>query len=233
MVIDDSPTEAICAHFAARRQNLQRASQMATLLDPPRLWASLVLHALADASGQPVQRLNLPPGAAALRRRILAQAWPPGLQAHALAKPLGSAASVWNCVLAAWEATQAAVAPAPAAVPVATPGPGAATTMQQAVPGMQLPAVLLNRLLLPLARSESLLACGIVDLHTGDLLATQQRDEPATDLATGCRAAAGLGAPRRSNPALKPAAAAADKTGSAVLSARSARHGFLFGLQHP
>ena len=40
-----------------------------------------------------------------------------------------------------------------------------------------------DRVLLPLARSEGLLACGIVDLHTGDLLATQQREEPATDLA--------------------------------------------------
>ncbi len=278
VVVDDSPTEAIRAHFAAHRHDLQRASQMVTLLDPSRLWASQVLHALADASGQPVQRLNLrertslrtlaviertlvprrgapalrvyhadirggasaagvapeeitsalaegsqltavivgamqphalvsllrgllaachqpewrcphlvfilPPGAAALRQRILAQDWPPGVQAHALAEPLGSAASVWNRVLEAWEATQAAGAPAPTAPPAAMSGPGLATAPSQpAAPGVRLPAVLLNRLLLPLARSEGLLACGIVDLHTGDLLATQQRDEPATDLA--------------------------------------------------
>ena len=278
MVVDDSPTEAIRAHFAAHRQDLQRASQMVTLLDPSRLWASQVLHALADAGGQPVQRLNLrertslrtlaviertlvqrrgapalrvyhadirggasaagvapeeitsalaegsqltavivgamqphalvallrglllachqpewrcphlvfilPPGAAALRQRILAQDWPAGVHAHALAEPLGSAASVWNRVLEAWEATQAAGAPLPA--PAAsqqppTPHP-VATMAQPCAPGARLQPVMLNRLLLPLARSEGLLACSIVDLHSGDLLATQQREEPPTDL---------------------------------------------------
>lgn len=277
VVVDDSPTEAIRAHFAAHRQDLQRASQMVTLLDPSRLWAAQVLHALADAGGQPVQRLNvrermslrtlaviertlvprrdapalrvyhadirggasaagvapeeitsalaegsqltavivgamqphalvvllrgllqachqpewrcphlvfiLPPGAAALRQRILAQDWPAGLQVHALAEPLGSAASVWNRVLEAWEATQqAAPTPArrlapPAHAAQALPAPAPEPT------GQRLPPVVLNRLLLPLARSEGLLACGIVDLHSGDLLATQQREEPPTDLA--------------------------------------------------
>jgi hypothetical protein len=279
VVVDDSPTEAIRAHFAAHRQDLQRASQMVTLLDPSRLWASQVLHALADASGQPVQRLNLrerislrtlaviertlvprrdapalrvyhadirggasaagvapeeitsalaegsqltavivgamqphalvallrglllashqpewrcphlvfilPPGAATLRQRILAQDWPAGVQAHALAEPLGSAASVWNRVLEAWEATQAAGAPVPA--PAATQQPSAPTPMPAAAqpdaPDARPSPVVLNRLLLPLARSEGLLACGIVDLHSGDLLATQQREEPPTDLA--------------------------------------------------
>jgi len=275
VVVDHSPTEAIRAHFAAHRQDLQRASQMVTLLDPSRLWAAQVLHALADAAGQPVQRLNvrermslrtlaviertlvprrgapalrvyhadirggasaagvapeeitsalaegsqltavivgamqphalvallrgllqachqpewrcphlvflLPPGAAALRQRILAQDWPPGVQAHALAEPLASAASVWNCVLEAWEATQ--TLPAPAAAPAPPPEPPPLPVLAAAGSGIQLPAVVLNRLLLPLARSEGLLACGIVDLHTGDLLATQQREEPATDLA--------------------------------------------------
>jgi hypothetical protein len=288
VVVDASPTAAIRAHFAAHRHDLQRASAMVTLLDPSRLWASQVLHALADAGGQPVQRLNvreraslrtlaviertlvprrgapalrvyhadirggasaagvapeeitsalaegsqltavivgamqphalvallrgllgachqpewrcphlvfiLPPGAAALRQRILAQDWPAGVTAHALAEPLGSAASVWNRVLQAWEATQlqpAAVqggsqgAP-PATRPVARadavppPAPAAAQAGASAV---ALPPVVLNRLLLPLARSEGLLACAIVDLHGGDLLASQQRDQPPLDLA--------------------------------------------------
>jgi hypothetical protein len=279
VLVDDSPTEAIRAHFAAHRQDLQRASQMVTLLDPSRLWAAQVLHALADAGGQPVQRLNLrertslrtlaviertlvprrnaaalrvyhadirggasaaglapeeitsalaegsqltavivgamqphalvrllrgllaachqpewrcphlvfilPPGAAALRQRILSQDWPPGVQAHALAEPLGSPASVWNRVLQAWEATQAAGAPAPAqAAPRRDlPAPSTAPLPSANAAETRLPAVVLNRLLLPLARSEGLLACGIVDLHTGDLLATQQRDEPAIELA--------------------------------------------------
>ena len=281
VVVDDSPAEAIRAHFAAHRQDLQRVSQMVTLLDPSRLWASQVLHALADAGGQPVQRLNLrerstlrtlaviertlvprrdapalrvyqadirsgasdagvapqeitsalaegsqltavivgamqphalvtllrgllqashqpswrcpqlvfilPPGAAALRQRILAQDWPHGVQAHALAEPLTSAASVWNCVLAAWEAMQGAGPPASATTAAphrpAVALPAAAARQPAADPGTRLPPVVLNRLLLPLARSEGLLACGIVDLHSGDLLASQQREQPPTDLA--------------------------------------------------
>lgn len=281
VVVDDSPAEAIRAHFAAHRQDLQRASQMVTLLDPSRLWASQVLHALGDAAGQPVQRLNvreraslrtlaviertlvprrdaaalrvyhadirggasaagvapeeitsalaegsqltavivgamqphalvvllrgllqashqptwrcphlvfiLPPGAAALRQRILAQDWPAGVQVHALAEPLGSVAHVWNCVLEAWESTRhagsdTAMPPAQAASVTATPLP-MAVAARPAPPAARLPTVVLNRLLLPLARSEGLLACGIVDLDTGDLLATQQRDEPPTNLA--------------------------------------------------
>ncbi len=279
VVVDDSPTDAIRAHFAANRQDLQQASAMVTLLDPSRLWASQVLHALADAAGQPVQRLNvreraslrtlaviertlvprrgatplrvyhadirggasaagvapeditsalaegsqltavivgamqphalvallrglltashqpqwrcphlvfiLPPGAAALRQRILAQSWPPGVTAHALAEPLGSAASVWNRVLEAWETTQAPpdAAPARQAGLQAPAAPEAdAADRVHIHPGATLPLQVLNRLLLPLARSEGLLACGIVDLHRGDLLASQQRDEPPLDL---------------------------------------------------
>ncbi|MES2715602.1 MAG: hypothetical protein V4795_07550 [Pseudomonadota bacterium] len=295
VVVDDSPTEAIRAHFAAHRQDLQRASAMVTLLDPSRLWAPQVLHALAAAAGQPVQRLNLreraslrtlaviertlvprrdapalrvynadirggasaagvapeeitsalaegsqltavivgamqphalvsllrglvaashrpewrcphlvfilPPGAAALRQRILAQDWPAGVTAHALAEPLGSAASVWNRVLEAWEATQATRHEAVRGAQPAAQAPAWADSAQAAAQATQhhgthhhgaqdgepgsstLPPVVLNRLLLPLARSEGLLACGIVDLHSGDLLASQQRDEPPLDLA--------------------------------------------------
>jgi len=61
--------------------------------------------------------------------------------------------------------------------------PAAAARQPAADPGTRLPPVVLNRLLLPLARSEGLLACGIVDLHSGDLLASQQREQPPTDLA--------------------------------------------------
>ncbi|MDO9285992.1 MAG: hypothetical protein Q7U26_13915, partial [Aquabacterium sp.] len=228
VVVDASPADAMRAHFALHRQDLQRASAMVTLLDPSGLWASQVVHALADAGGQAVQRVNLrdratlrtlaviertlvprrgadalrvyhadlragamtsdlardeittalaegsqmtavivgamqphalvsllrtlllatcqpewrcpqlvfilPPGAAALRQRILAQPWPPQVQASAVAEPLASAASVWNCVLEAWEATQGPALPAdtraappPAAAPH-TPAPAMTDT---------------------------------------------------------------------------------------------------------
>ena len=284
VVVDGSPTEAIRAHFADARQDLQRANAMLTLLDPSRLWASQVLHALAGAGGQPVQRLNLreraslrtlaviertlvprraatalrvyhadirggavasgiapeeitcalaeasqmtavivgamqphalvallrgllqacsqpewrcphlvfllPPGAATLRQRILDQPWPAQLQVQALTEPLDSAASVWNRVLQVWETGQTLPAEqAPALAPVPASRPVAAERQPAAAPAHRPPALptgltplALNRLLLPLARSEGLVACAIVALDTGDLLATQQREQPAIDL---------------------------------------------------
>lgn len=298
VVVDASPAAAIRQHFAEHRSDLQRASAMVTLLDPSRLWASQVVHALADAAGQPVQRLNLreratlrtlaviertlvprrdagalrvyhadiraiameqalaqeeisnalaegsqltavlvgtmqphalvallrsllqatrqpewrcpqlvfilPPGAAALRQRILEQHWPQRVQASAVAEPMACAADAWNCVLAAWEAAQAPQRPGkddlpsrsaepghqitPArrdgGLPATWPdrrlgGPGGAITRR---PDAPLPQAL-TRLLAPLAASDGLLACGIVDLTRGDLLASQSRDRPATDLA--------------------------------------------------
>jgi len=299
VVVEDSPAAAIRAHFARHRTDLQRASAMLTLLDPSQLWASQVVHALADAAGQPVQRLNLreratlrtlavvertlvprrgasalrvyhadhrasalgyggpqeeignalaegsqltavivgamqphalvallrsllvathqpewrcpqlvfilPPGAAALRQRILDQAWPARVQASAVTEPLACTASVWNCVLEAWEAAQAprqpparrqgdtvdsalcdnqrtlAGAPHPA-LAAARPGDDLAT---RARPGHHRPLPqALARLLAPLAGSDGLLACGIVDLARGDLLASQSRERPLTDLAS-------------------------------------------------
>jgi len=335
VLVDASPAAAIRQHFAQHRADLQRASAMLTLLDPSRLWASQVVAALADAAGQPVQRLNLreratlrtlaviertlvprrqagalrvyhadirasamsqglaqeeinnalaegsqltavivgamqphalvallrsllqatrqpewrcpqlvfilPPGAVALRQRILEQHWPPQVQARTVAEPLACVASVWNCVLEAWEASQplqradaahparpacAASAanephalhalqalPAPHAAHTASSPPlvvaaaaptgqfalnrrSATTPGRPAQPwpvggdgapprrlGVSLPQAL-TRLLAPLATSDGLLACGIVDLARGDLLASQSREQPATtDLA--------------------------------------------------
>ena len=314
VVVDASPAAAIRAHFAGHRADLQRASAMVTLLDPSQLWASQVVHALADAAGQPVQRLNLrdratlrtlaviertlvprcgadalrvyhadhrasalsygaaqeeignalaegsqltavivgamqphalvallrsllqathqpewrcprlvfilPPGAAALRQRILDQPWPAQVRASAVAEPLACTASVWNCVLTAWAALQAPGQPlahcpngaagdgagvsstashtashtvshtvshegshaaSTAASPAPWPGLGPTTGARHRARG-PLPQTL-TRLLAPLASSDGLLACGIVDLNRGDLLASQSRERPPTDLA--------------------------------------------------
>lgn len=54
-----SPAQAIRDHFASSRADLQSASAMITLLDPSRLWAASVIKALADATGQAVERLHL------------------------------------------------------------------------------------------------------------------------------------------------------------------------------
>jgi hypothetical protein len=357
VVVDASPAAAIRQHFAEHRQDLQRASAMLTLLDPSRLWASQVVHALADAAGQPVQRLNLreratlrtlaviertlvprrqagalrvyhadirasgmaqglaqdeisnalaegsqltavivgamqphalvallrsllqatrqpewrcpqlvfilPPGAAALRLRILEQHWPPQVQARTVAEPLACPASVWNCVLDAWEASQAPqpavaaglrrpgppVQPGPAARPIQPPqgahgpqadhpapppaaaaggaGQFALDRRPVTLPGLPahpwpddadgaptqraslvLPQAL-TRLLAPLAASDGLLACGIVDLARGDLLASQSRERPATTDLAGLALA--LCAARQAHQAMAGDAAAPDE----------------------
>ena len=379
VVVDASPAAAIRQHFAEHRAELQRASAMLTLLDPSRLWASQVVYALADAAGQPVQRLNLreratlrtlaviertlvprrqaaalrvyhadirasamsqglaqeeisnalaegsqltavivgamqphalvallrsllqatrqpewrcpqlvfilPPGAVALRQRILEQHWPPQVQARAVAEPLACVASMWNCVLEAWEASQppqradaahparpacAASAanalhaqhpqhtshPSPASpafpashAPPATHAVHAARAAQKSTPlvaaageptgqftldhrsattpglpaqpwqvggdsaplrrpGVSLPQAL-TRLLAPLATSDGLLACGIVDLVRGDLLASQSRERPATTDLAGLALA--LCAARQAHQSMTGEAAAPDE----------------------
>ena len=63
---------------------VQRASAMVTLLDPSRLWASQVVHALADAAGQPVQRLNLRERATLRTLAVIERTLVPRRQAGAL-----------------------------------------------------------------------------------------------------------------------------------------------------
>ena len=116
--------------------------------------AGALLRSLLQATRQPGWRCPrlvfiLPPGAAALRQRILEQPWPARVQAAAVAEPLACAASVWNCVLEAWEA--APPAPQPCAHPP--------SRQREFDPG--LPQAL-SRLIAPLAAGEGVLACGIV-----------------------------------------------------------------------
>ncbi len=59
LFISGSPTEAIRKHLASSRADLDRASRQITLFDPARMWASSVVKALSDASGQPIERLHL------------------------------------------------------------------------------------------------------------------------------------------------------------------------------
>jgi hypothetical protein len=178
---------------AALAEGSQLTAVIVGAMQPHALVA--LLRALLEATHRPEWRCPqvvfiLPPGAAALRQRILAQDWPAGVTALAVAESLASAASVWNRVLEVWEAGQQQRLTADASVdtqpglPVATPA-GIDRGMPAARPAMAedgLPLVVLNRLLLPLARSEGLLACAIVDLDTGDLRASQHNGEAAPDL---------------------------------------------------
>ncbi|OYV00823.1 MAG: hypothetical protein CFE45_07495 [Burkholderiales bacterium PBB5] len=299
VVVDGSPAQAVRQHFAQQRHDLGSASPMIMLLDPSRLWAAQVVHALSDAAAQPLQRLNLrerttlrtlaviertvvprrgsaplrvyhadlrsapgshgldpdaitcalaegsqltavivgtmqpqalqtllqsllaacrqpewrcpalvflvPPGADGLQQRILSQPWPPSLRVEVLAEPLGSASGVWNSVLAAWDhsrqqhalpahsgpsPTTPAAAGADAAADPSTHPPGARrypATAAAATPDLPWSAPLLARLLALLSRTDGLLACGVVDLHRGDLLASDARALPPAELALAAR----------------------------------------------
>ena len=249
-----------------------------------------LLRSLLQATRQPEWRCPqlvfiLPPGAVALRQRILEQHWPPQVQARAVAEPLACVASMWNCVLEAWEASQppqradaahparpacAASAanalhaqhpqhtshPSPASpafpashAPPATHAVHAARAAQKSTPlvaaageptgqftldhrsattpglpaqpwqvggdsaplrrpGVSLPQAL-TRLLAPLATSDGLLACGIVDLVRGDLLASQSRERPATTDLAGLALA--LCAARQAHQSMTGEAAAPDE----------------------
>jgi hypothetical protein len=113
----------------------------------------------------------LPPGAAALRQRILDQDWPKHVRTAAMSESLTGASSVWNTVLTAWEAASAA---SRHTEPQAPSGDGSTTLHPEGV----------ARALSLVARTEGLLACGLVNLACGDLLATEVRDGSHGSLAT-------------------------------------------------
>jgi len=159
-------------------------------LQPQALLA--LLGRLLQASHEPGWRgrdlvFLLPPSAAALGDRIARQPWPAGLRVQTVAEPLGTTAGIWNGVLGAWEAAQrpaaAPAGPGPAAEAGGSappqPAPAAAPGWAPALPAREA----LNRLLQPLSRSEGLRACGVVDLRSGDLLASQSRGHPPAELA--------------------------------------------------
>lgn len=65
LVVTGSPAQAMRAHFATSREEVQTAGRSIALHDPSGMWAGGVIKALSDASGQPVERLVLRPQHAA------------------------------------------------------------------------------------------------------------------------------------------------------------------------
>jgi len=111
----------------------------------------------------------LPPGAAMLRHRVLSQQWPNGVRATALAETLNGASTVWNTVLSAWEAC------------------ANAPTFSPSAPGRLVDDAGLSKALFSLVRTEGVIASGVVDLTTGDLMAHDSRDSLNIDLAARAR----------------------------------------------
>lgn len=59
LFVTGSPAQAMREHFATSRAELENAGKWIVLLDPARIWASAVVKALSDASGQPIDKLHL------------------------------------------------------------------------------------------------------------------------------------------------------------------------------
>ena len=59
LFVTGSPAQAMREHFASQRPDLDTTARMITLYDPTRMWAGSVVKTLSDASGQPIERLQL------------------------------------------------------------------------------------------------------------------------------------------------------------------------------
>jgi hypothetical protein len=59
LFVTGSPVQAMRAHFASTRDEAGPTTRLITLHDPAGMWAGAVVKALSDASGQPVERLQL------------------------------------------------------------------------------------------------------------------------------------------------------------------------------
>lgn len=59
LLVSGSPAQAMRAHFAGSRKDTFVRQKLITMCDPSHMWAASVIRALADASGQPIERLSL------------------------------------------------------------------------------------------------------------------------------------------------------------------------------
>lgn len=59
LLVSGSPANAIRAHFAGTQNDQADGERFVTLFDPAQMWAGAMIKALSDASGQPVERLQL------------------------------------------------------------------------------------------------------------------------------------------------------------------------------
>jgi hypothetical protein len=110
----------------------------------------------------------LPPNSAALQQLVLGQDWPTHIHTAALSESLTDAPTVWHTVLTAWEATQTSVQ-----VPETPPEPEPDA---------------LSRSLVALARTDGVLACGIVELQHGELISLESRASAGNELVGAARA---------------------------------------------
>lgn len=154
-----------------------------------------LLRGLLSATRQPEWQCPwlvfiLPPGANAMRQRILEQDWTSAVRVAAMSESLTGPASVWNAVLTAWEAASlAASSAAPLANPLITKTGDSEYPSRAANDDATLSATAptspqwMSRALSEVARTEGVRACGVVELSCGDLLAVAGEPAQATELA--------------------------------------------------
>lgn len=139
-----------------------------------------LLRSLLASTHQPEWRCPwlvfiLPPGASALRRRILEQDWPPQVRTAAMSESLSSAASVWNAVLTAWEAAAQSQGAGASAV---------ADGSDDLAPPQWLAGVLAS-----VARTEGVIGCAIAELDSGAVVALDGDDAVQAELRRAVQAA--------------------------------------------
>jgi hypothetical protein len=180
-----------------------------------------LLASLCAASVQPGWRCGtllflLPPAASWMADKVAAVEWPASLRVLVRNEPLTSASAVWNTLLGVWnqvkhlEPRQAAesgagLPPVALGTAAAAMGPSAPGVMPQsasqagvhtaplaapaAATSEQLQAALTMS---ELARTEGLLGCAVLDAGSGAVLAREQREGAACDIAAVAAAAATL-----------------------------------------
>lgn len=192
--------------------------------------SAALLRSLLQAAHHPNWRCPwlvfvLPPGATELAAPIAEQAWPISVRTLTVPGNDGSPSGLWNSVLDAWQRTRgesldepsadaaaaAALQTAPhAAASARRPTPMPAKTASAKAPG---PDPTMLRLLAALAHVDGVLACAIVDLDSGDTIATHSGSRLAlahgnVNLAAALR---GLCAARAAHGAALPGALAPDE----------------------
>ena len=173
--VQDGPPDAL-AHALAEHSHL--TAVIVGAMAPHAV--TELLRGLLSATRQPEWQCPwlvfiLPPGASALRQRILEQDWPGHVRTAAMSESLSGAASVWNAVLTAWEAAAQSMQRAP--VPSGT-APVAALAPPQWLAGV----------LSSVVRTEGVISCGIAELDSGTLIAVDSEDSAQAELRQAAQA---------------------------------------------
>ncbi len=185
------------ADHDAIRNALAERSQLTVVIVGPMLppAANALVDTLLAATREddwhcPWLLFLLPPGASALRQRIVAARWPAGVRVAAMAEPLTGPSSVWNSVLTAWEATRrepGALNPVGAAAPPPLRAARAASVGGSAGTGSPTGPSAAHRLA-NLMRVEGMLGCAVVDLDSAELGECDCRSLPQAELEWAAKA---------------------------------------------